>query len=713
MNLQDTLEVYVKAAVKALFQSELESVEFQATRKEFAGDITVVVFPMLRVLKGNPAVIGEQVGQYLQDHVDLVKGFNVVKGFLNIEIDDAYYFNFFNEIKDKTNFGFAELKDNKAIMVEYSSPNTNKPLHLGHIRNVLLGYSVAEILKASGKKVYKTQIINDRGIHICKSMLAWQRFGNGETPQSTGLKGDKLVGNYYVRYDKEYKKQLKEEVQKELVDKITKAKETGVWNKISETKEPVLLLLVKSYDRALKKYVHDTLNLDWEYVNQKVHYMSSFSLSYSDPTEEKINDIKEKFNDIISHNDIISFNISEDADEVERKITSYLEKENEIVKNELESDKNVISKVEILASAQDMLRKWEAGDKDVVALWERMNNWVYDGFEETYKAIGVDFDKYYYESQTYLLGKEFVSEGLKTGVFFKKEDGSVWCDLTDEGLDEKIVLRSDGTAVYMTQDIGTAIQRIKDYPDVGGMVYTVGNEQDYHFKVLFLILKKLGFEWAKNLYHLSYGMVDLPSGKMKSREGTVVDADDLIEEMANTAEEISKELGKLDDYSEEEKKTLYKTIGLGALKYYILKVDPKKRILFDPKESIDFQGNTGPFIQYTYARIQSILRKSDSDVTSTSLSDQIVLHEKEKQLLKQLEQFPEVIQNAAEQHSPALIANYTYDLVKDFNSFYQNVSILGADTDEEKGFRVALSRSVGQTIKNAFSVLGIEVPERM
>lgn len=593
MNLQDTLEVYVKAAVKALFQSKLESVEFQATRKEFAGDITVVVFPMLRVVKGNPAVIGEQVGQYLQDHVDLVKGFNVVKGFLNIEIDDAYYFNFFNEIKDKKNFGFAELKDNKAIMVEYSSPNTNKPLHLGHIRNVLLGYSVAEILKASGKKVYKTQIINDRGIHICKSMLAWQRYGDGETPQSTGLKGDKLVGNYYVEFDKAYKKEISE-----------------------------LVSQGQSQDDAKKN-------------------------------------------------------------------------------------------APILLEAQDMLREWEAGDKDVVALWEKMNNWVYDGFEETYKAIGVDFDKYYYESQTYLLGKEFVSEGLKTGVFFKKEDGSVWCDLTDEGLDEKIVLRSDGTAVYMTQDIGTAIQRIKDYPDVGGMVYTVGNEQDYHFKVLFLILKKLGFDWAKNLYHLSYGMVDLPSGKMKSREGTVVDADDLIEEMANTAEEISKELGKLDDYSEEEKKTLYKTIGLGALKYYILKVDPKKRILFDPKESIDFQGNTGPFIQYTYARIQSILRKADSDVTSTSLSDQIVLHEKEKQLIKQLELFPEVIQNAAEQHSPALIANYTYDLVKDFNSFYQNVSILGADTDEEKGFRVALSKSVGQTIKNAFRVLGIEVPERM
>ena len=590
MKLQDTLELQVKAAVKALYQSELDSVEFQATRKEFAGDITVVVFPMLRVVKGNPVVIGEQLGNYLLEHVDLVKGFNVVKGFLNIEIDDAYYIQFFDSIKDKENYGYANETDQEAIMVEYSSPNTNKPLHLGHVRNVLLGYSVSEILKASGKTVYKTQIINDRGIHICKSMLAWQRFGNGETPESTGLKGDKLVGNYYVEFDKAYKAEISDLIAQGLIEEEAKKK------------APILL------------------------------------------------------------------------------------------------------------EAQEMLRKWEAGDNEVVGLWEKMNGWVYDGFEETYKAIGVDFDEYYYESQTYLLGKEFIAEGLKTGVFEKDPDGSVWCDLTDEGLDRKIVLRADGTAVYMTQDIGTAIQRIKDYPNVGGMVYTVGNEQDYHFKVLFLILKKLGFDWAKNLFHLSYGMVDLPSGKMKSREGTVVDADDLIDEMAATAEEISKELGKLDDYSEEEKKSLYKIIGLGALKYYILKVDPKKRILFDPKESIDFQGNTGPFIQYTYARIQSILRKS-IDVNTTI--DGIVLQEKEKQLLKQLELFPEVIQNAAEQHSPALVANYTYDLVKDFNSFYQNVSILGADSATEKSFRVQLSKTVGQTIKNAFAVLGIDVPERM
>ncbi|MBD0824210.1 arginine--tRNA ligase [Aestuariibaculum marinum] len=594
MSLQQTLQDQVKQAVLASFDVSIDTVEFQATRKEFAGDITVVIFPMLRYIKGNPLQIGETIGNYLVEHVDEVKAFNVVKGFLNVEISDGYYMNFFKGIKKDSNYGFVvPSPEDKAIMVEYSSPNTNKPLHLGHIRNNLLGYSVAEILKASGKKVYKTQIINDRGIHICKSMLAWEKFGNGETPETSGLKGDKLVGNYYVKFDQEYKKEIE-----------------------------TLVAGGKTEEEAKKE-------------------------------------------------------------------------------------------APLLLEAQDMLRKWESGDEETVTLWKTMNGWVYDGFAETYTNMGVDFDTLYYESNTYLLGKEFVAEGLKSGVFFKEGDGSVWCDLTEEGLDKKIVQRADGTAVYMTQDIGTAIQRIKDFPDVGGMVYTVGNEQDYHFQVLFIILKKLGFEWAKNLYHLSYGMVDLPSGKMKSREGTVVDADDLIDEMASTAEEISEELGKLDGYTEDEKKALYKTIGLGALKYYILKVDPKKRILFDPKESIDFQGNTGPFIQYTYARIQAILRKADFDYSKDLTASEITLHEKEKSLLKQLELFPEVIQNAAAQHSPALIANYTYDLVKEFNSFYQNVSILGADNEDEKIFRVQLSQQVANTIKNAFSVLGIQVPERM
>ncbi len=594
MSLQNILEQHVKQAVNSIYSADLQSVEFQATRKEFAGDITVVVFPMLRVVKGNPVQIGEAIGNYLLENVTEVEGFNVVKGFLNLEIQASYFVNYFNSIKDQETFGFVNASaENKAVMVEYSSPNTNKPLHLGHIRNNLLGYSVAEIIKASGKKVYKTQIINDRGIHICKSMLAWQRFGNAETPESTGLKGDKLVGNYYVKFDQEYKKEI-----------------------------AALMAEGKTEDDAKKE-------------------------------------------------------------------------------------------APILVSAQQMLQKWEAGDKDVVTLWETMNGWVYKGFDETYKNLGVDFDNLYYESETYLLGKEFVAEGLKSGVFFKKEDGSVWCDLTADGLDEKIVLRSDGTAVYMTQDIGTAIQRVKDYPDVGGMVYTVGNEQEYHFQVLFLIIKKLGFDWAKNLFHLSYGMVDLPSGKMKSREGTVVDADDLIVEMADTAKTISEDLGKLEGYTDQEKTDLYKTIGLGALKYYILKVDPKKRILFDPKDSIDFQGNTGPFIQYTYARIQSILRKAGVDATVTLSADQVALEDKERELIKQLQLFPEVIQQAATNHSPALIANFTYDLVKAFNSFYQNVSILGANTQNEIVFRVQLSQAVANTIKNAFSLLGVAVPERM
>ncbi len=595
MNIQAILENKVKEAVLKIFNAELPSVEFQPTRKDFEGDVTVVVFPMLRVVKGNPVQIGEQIGTFLKDEVAEVSDFNVVKGFLNLVVSDTFYINFFNGIKDESNYGLVTESASDAVMVEYSSPNTNKPLHLGHIRNNLLGYSVAEILKASGKKVYKTQIINDRGIHICKSMLAWQRFGNGETPENTGLKGDKLVGNYYVAFDKAYKAEIAEMV----VD--------GVDEKEAAKEAPILL------------------------------------------------------------------------------------------------------------EAQQMLQKWEAGDEEVTSLWKKMNGWVYKGFEETYKNMGVDFDKLYYESDTYLLGKDVVADGLEKGVFYKKDDGSVWIDLTEEGLDEKIVLRSDGTAVYMTQDIGTAIQRVKDYPDIMGMVYTVGNEQDYHFKVLFLILKKLGFSWAEQLHHLSYGMVDLPSGKMKSREGTVVDADDLMVDMTSTARELSEELGKLEEYSHEEKQVLYKMVGMGALKYYILKVDPKKRILFNPEESVDFQGNTGPFIQYTYARIQSILRKAkDTRVdVSTTLEVTAELHPKEKELIKQIQLFPETIQLAAANFSPALIANYVYDLVKEFNSFYQQVSILGEADEQKKALRVQLSRKVSEVIESGFKLLGIDVPERM
>ncbi len=590
MSLQEILSEKIKSAVQELYQAQLQTVEFQATRKDFEGDITVVVFPMLRVVKGNPIQIGESIGNYLVENVTEVSKFNVVKGFLNLVLTDAYYLNFFGSVDNFSNYG-RNPQGNDAMMVEFASPNTNKPLHLGHVRNVLLGYSVAQILKAAGKKVYQTQIINDRGIHICKSMLAWKRYGNGETPESTGIKGDKLVGNYYVKFDQEYKKEIAQ-------------------------------------------------------------------LQASGKTEE----------------------------EAKNLAPSLLE-------------------------AQKMLIKWEAGDPEIVSLWKKMNGWVYKGFEKTYKAIGVDFDSYYYESNTYLLGKDNVMDGLERGVFFQKDDGSVWCDLTEDGLDEKIVLRSDGTSVYMTQDIGTAIQRVKDQPDINGMIYTVGNEQDYHFKVLFLILKKLGFHWAENLHHLSYGMVDLPSGKMKSREGTVVDADDLIQDMGETAQKISEELGKIDDFSAAEKKRLYKTIGLGALKYYILKVDPKKRILFNPEESVDFQGNTGPFIQYTYARIMSILRKAGA--TSPLSTAEVTLHPKERELIKQLQLFPETIQLAAENYSPALVANYTYDLVKEFNSFYQNVSILGAEEASERNFRIHLARAVAQVIKTAFSLLGIQVPDRM
>ncbi len=595
MNIQEVIRSKVIEAAESMFDVQLTTVEFQPTRKDFEGDVTVVIFPMLRQIKGNPVQIGQKIGNYLVSELEEIDTFNVIKGFLNLTISDSYYINFFNSVKGLPNYGRKELVDDKAVLVEYSSPNTNKPLHLGHIRNNLLGYSVAEILKANGRKVYKTQIINDRGIHICKSMLAWSKYGNGETPENSKIKGDKLAGKYYVMFDQKYK------------EEVANLVEQGIEKQEAEKIAP------------------------------------------------------------------------------------------------------------ILKEAQAMLLKWESGDQDTVALWKKMNSWVYKGFDATYEALGVNFDKLYYESDTYLLGKDVVAEGLEKGVFFKKEDGSVWIDLTDEGLDEKIVLRADGTAVYMTQDIGTAIQRVKDFPDIDGMVYTVGNEQDYHFKVLFLILKKLGFAWAQHLYHLSYGMVDLPQGKMKSREGTVVDADDLMVQMENTAAQISEELGKLDAYSEEDKRSLYRTIGLGALKYYILKVDPKKRILFNPEESVDFQGNTGPFIQYTYARIQSILRKSQLNDIDFNLefSSSLRLDAKEKELLKLLETYPLVIEMAGENLSPALLANYTYDLVKEFNSFYQQVPILGETDKEIRIFRIQLAKTVGEIIKASFLLLGIEVPSRM
>lgn len=591
MNLYQNLQPYLTQAIQTVFQTEMTAFEFQQTKKDFEGDVTLVVFPLVKILRGNPVEIGNKIGEYLAENCPIVSKFNVVGGFLNIVISDDYYFQSFGDILQSEQYGFQPSNSKKAVMVEYASPNTNKPLHLGHVRNVLLGYAVAEILKAAGHKVYKTQIINDRGIHICKSMLAWQKFGNGETPISSGLKGDHLVGKYYVAFDKAYK----------------------------------------------------------EEVN---------ALMQQGKTEE------------------------------EAKKTAP-----------------------ILLEAQEMLRKWEANDTSIVELWKTMNGWVYEGFNQTYTNIGVDFDSYYYESNTYLLGKEVVQFGLEKGVFEKDPDGSVWIDLTDDGLDRKIVLRSDGTAVYMTQDIGTAIQRVKDFSDVEGMVYTVGNEQDYHFKVLFLILKKLGFAWAENLYHLSYGMVELPTGKMKSREGTVVDADDLMQEMFQTAKQISEELGKLDGYTESEKEALYQTIGLGALKYFILKVDPKKQMLFNPTESVDFNGNTGPFIQYTYARIQSILRKADFDWKSNI--SKVTMQPKEKELIKLLLQYPETIQLAAKNYSPAIIANYVYEVVKEYNSFYQSIPILGENESTFKIWRVQLSVETAKIIASACTLLGISVPERM
>ena len=583
-----SLEQNISTALNALYAVQVQP-ELQETRKEFDGDLTLVVFPFVRAAKKKPEEVAEEIGAKLLD-MQAIAGFNVVKGFLNLSLDRGVYVDQFKTFSTDLNFGLPAPGSKGAYIVEYSSPNTNKPLHLGHIRNNLLGYSVAEILKANGVAVTKVQIINDRGIHICKSMLAWQEYGNGETPDSSGLKGDHLVGKYYVKFDQVYKEEIK-------------------------------------------------------------------ALIAGGKTEE----------------------------EAKKQAPSLLK-------------------------AQQMLLKWEEGDAGVVALWKTMNDWVYNGFNTTYAKLGVNFDKNYYESQTYVLGKDDVTKGLESGVFYKKEDGSVWIDLESDGLDHKLVLRSDGTSVYMTQDIGTAIQRFKDF-EAKGMTYVVGNEQDYHFKVLFLILSKLGYAWAEQLHHLSYGMVDLPSGKMKSREGTVVDADDLIDGMVADAEAISKELGKLDGLEEAEQQELFTTLGLGALKYFILKVDPKKRMLFNPAESIDFNGHTGPFIQYAYARIQSLQRKAPqgAGVDWTALT----LNEDETVVIKALLQFPEVMDQAARNFSPAVLANYTYELVKKYNGFYQNNSILKAETEQSIAFRLLLSKKVGEVIKASMNCLGIQVPNRM
>ena len=592
MNLHSLLKDKVSEFISIKYNLNFSDLEIQSTKKDFEGDITVVIFPLIKLLRKPPLEIGSEVGNFLVKESKYVESFNLIQGFVNLEISSEFYLKFLNEASEDDSYGFIKPKSTSPLfLVEFASPNTNKPLHLGHIRNILLGNSISKILQANGKNVHKTQIINDRGIHICKSIVAWLQYGENSRPSDHDEKGDFFVGKYYVLFDKIYKKEI----------------------------------------------------------------------------SELINNGKDK---------------------------TFAEKN-----------------APIFLEAQDLLLKWESGDKEVIELWKKMNSWVYEGFEKTYNDLGVNFDSYYYESNTYLLGKDIISKGLKNNIFFKKDDNSVWIDLTEEGLDEKILLRSDGTSVYMTQDLGTALLRYKNHPKMNGMIYTVGNEQDYHFKVLFKILNKLGFDWSQHLHHLSYGMVDLPSGKMKSREGTVVDGDELISEMKLNATELSKELGKIEEFTPSEKEELNSTIGLGALKYFILKVDPKKRILFDPNESIDFNGNTGPFIQYAYARIQSLIIKSKFSLTKINLDFEIT--QKEKNILKQLTQFPVAIKAAGDNYSPALIANFTFELVKLFNSYYQSTTILKVNDIEIKNFRLTLSSKVGEVIKSSMKLLGVSVPNKM
>ena len=597
MNIETTLVQSVVEAIKSLYGTDFsaEKIQLQKTRKEFEGDFTLVVFPFLALSKKRPEETAQEIGEFLKANQPVISAFNVVKGFLNLSIATSYWIDLIGNIDSTEKWGTVEAtEESPLVMVEYSSPNTNKPLHLGHIRNNLLGYALSNIIAANGNRVVKTNIVNDRGIHICKSMLAWQKWGEGATPESCGKKGDHLIGDYYVAFDKHYKAELAELMEK------------GMSKEEAEAASP------------------------------------------------------------------------------------------------------------LMAEAREMLVKWEAGDKEVRALWEKMNNWVYEGFDETYKRLGVDFDKIYYESDTYLVGKETVLGGLEKGLFYRRGDESVWADLTKEGLDEKLLLRSDGTSVYMTQDIGTAQLRFRDYP-IDKMVYVVGNEQNYHFQVLSLLLDRLGFSWGKGLVHFSYGMVELPEGKMKSREGTVVDADDLMDEMINTARETSEELGgKLNDLTAEEKAEINRIIGLGALKYFMLKVDARKNMLFNPKESIDFNGNTGPFIQYTYARTRSIERKAaEAGVNVDTANAPESISEKECGIIRMLNEFPAVIRQAGTDYSPSGIANYTYELAKEYNQFYHDFSILREENESIKAFRILLTRNVGKVIKTAMNILGIDVPERM
>ncbi len=685
-NILEQLNQAAAEILKDLYNLEQAPIDWQPTRKEFDGDLTLVVFPYLRASKKKPEATAEEIGIAIQERLAEVQSFNVIKGFLNISIADTYWAACLHGIQDLEDYGY-QPQGKETVLVEYSSPNTNKPLHLGHIRNNLLGYSVAEILKAAGKDIKKVQIINDRGIHICKSMVAWQKFAGGETPDSANLKGDHLVGKYYVEFETRNNKEVNFllEIYKALFPFDPNEDYNSGSIKLARNAG-----LVKQYELLLTEGAG---SVNWTDI-----YSGSF------PSREILKDLIDGltidqsllYQSTADYHNL--FKIHADKGDADLNIEDALKA---VFKNS----------TQLLSEAQLMLFLWEQGDADTVALWEKMNQWVYDGFETTYQRLGVDFDKNYYESNTYLLGKEVVEEGLAKGVFFRKEDGSVWCDLEEEKLGEKLLLRKDGTSVYMTQDIGTAIQRYEDF-GLDGMIYTVGNEQDHHFKVLFAILNKLGYTWAEQLYHLSYGMVDLPSGKMKSREGTVVDADDLIDQMEATAREISEELGKTDGIAEEDKQGLYHMIGMGALKYFILKVDPRKRMLFNPEESIDFQGNTGPFIQYTHARIQSLLRKAEEmGLDHSGTYNQ--LHEHERTLIQSILKFPEVVQEAASDKAPSVIANYTYDLVKSYNSMYQQLSILNDEDRAAVAFRVDLSKKTATVIKNAMRLLGIGVPDRM
>jgi arginyl-tRNA synthetase len=705
MNIEHFLSETISTAVNSLFSLATTPADIilQKTKKEFEGDFTLVTFPYIKAAKLTPEKTGELIGEeILKANPDITK-YNVVKGFLNFSLSTGFWLSEFKSISNDGRHGLKPAKSSgKQIMLEYSSPNTNKPLHLGHVRNNLLGYAVATILESQGHDVVKVNLVNDRGIHICKSMLAWLKFGKGETPTMSGLKGDHLVGKYYVEFDKAAKKQ---------VEPILNAIHNRTFDLFNEKEQKDLITLLDKIE-TLKAILLKEINaVDHSKIASFGIKAEALSKSAGNGTttwksvlkcfdDEEYKDLDQKVKE-------------QKQKELQKLLKPVIDLEDSLDEKNSEIKAMALTKTALMKEAQEMLLKWEASDKETIDLWKMMNNWVYDGFKVSYKKLGVDFDKTYYESNTYLLGKEVIQAGLEKSVFYKKENNSVAIDLTADKLDEKIVLRSDGTSVYITQDLGTAIERFKEYPKVSRMIYTVGNEQDYHFKVLFKILEKLGYDWAKECYHLSYGMVELPEGKMKSREGTVVDADDLMDGMVETARELTEASGKVADFPKEEKEELFNTIGMGALKYFILKVDPKKKMLFDPKESIDLHGNTGPFIQYAHARIRSILRDFKADTGNITISDHLHLHEKERELIRLIYDFPKVLTEAANTYNPAEVANYVYELAKLFNQFYNECSVLKEENKAVKEFRVKLIETTANIIKNGMLSLGIEVPERM